>query len=128
MPHETKSSFQDRLAVSAMPPPGPAYFNARRALWWIPTQDTPRPADPSPARQRLEQMLSKEGAEEDDLIWSAGVERVWQGLTGGAVLKKRLPLNIVVKLLLAGWIRDGTWPRGKVAPEPDDELLEVDQS
>lgn len=43
-------------------------------------------------------MLSKEGAEEDDLIWSAGVERVWQGLTGGAVLKKRLPLNIVVRV------------------------------
>lgn len=22
----------------------------------------------------------------------------------------------------AGWIRDGTWPRGAVAPEPDDVL------
>ena len=26
-------------------------------------------------------------------------------------------------MLQAGWIRDGTWPRGGIAPDPDDVLM-----
>jgi len=44
------------------------------------------------------------------------------GLVGGNQLRKRLPLSIVLKILQAGWLRDGTWPAGMVAPEPDDIL------
>ncbi len=28
-----------------------------------------------------------------------------------------------MKLLQAGWIRDGTWPRGGIAPDPEDLLV-----
>lgn len=31
------------------------------------------------------------------------------------------PIN-QIKILQAGWIRDGTWPRGGIPPDPDDEL------
>ena len=28
-----------------------------------------------------------------------------------------------IKILQAGWIREGTWPRGAVAPESDGDVL-----
>ncbi|KZT13082.1 uncharacterized protein LAESUDRAFT_616871, partial [Laetiporus sulphureus 93-53] len=116
------SSFKQRLAATEMPPPGPAYFDARRALWWTPGAKPPRQAKTSAARRRLERLLSQNGATESDQVWTSGLNEVWKALISGSPLKIPLPLDMVVKILMAGWIRDGTWPRGGVAPEPDDEL------
>ncbi|KAH9844144.1 uncharacterized protein C8Q71DRAFT_731468 [Rhodofomes roseus] len=114
--------FEQRLASTQMPPPGPSYFQARRAIWWEPVANTPPSEEVSMTHRRLEDLLSKEDATESDEAWRAGLGKVYRALVSGARLKKRMPLNMVIQIIMSGWIRDGTWPRGASAPEPDDEL------
>lgn len=90
------SPFEERLATSDLPPPGAQHFAARRALWWTPGSNPPSATEPNPSRRRLEALLSQPGALEDDQVWDTGVDRVWRGLLGGAKLKHRLPLALVV--------------------------------
>ncbi|KAF8592173.1 hypothetical protein K439DRAFT_1283552, partial [Ramaria rubella] len=95
---------------ASLPPPGPAHYEARRALWLAPPA-TPPPAPPSStARAKLQSLLSREDAVESDEVWDSGVKSVWKGLVGGGRLRRRLPLTMVIKVLKAGWLRDGTWP------------------
>ncbi|TBU64073.1 hypothetical protein BD310DRAFT_915294 [Dichomitus squalens] len=119
---EARSPFQNRLATATLPPPGNEHFIARRALWRTPGSNPPCPTEPNASRKRLEALLAQPDALEDDGVWDAGVNRVWDGLIAGARLKHRLPLALVLKILLAGWIQEGTWPRGAVVPESDDEV------
>ncbi|KAI0921689.1 hypothetical protein AcW1_004411 [Taiwanofungus camphoratus] len=91
------SSFESRLAMASLPPPGPAYFHARRALWWASGPNPPQRNQASTSRQKLEDMLRQEGAVESDQVWDAGLARVWNGLINGVRLKKRLPLSMVVR-------------------------------
>ncbi|PIL36976.1 hypothetical protein GSI_00668 [Ganoderma sinense ZZ0214-1] len=116
------SPFEEQLAAAGLPPPGAEHFDARRALWWAPGPHPPSPTEPNPSRGRLETLLAEPAALEDDRVWDAGLDRVWRGLTGGAKLKHRLPLALVIKILQAGWIREGTWPKGAVAPESDGDV------
>lgn len=102
------SDFEQRCATSSLPPPGPEHFEARRNLWLgrPPSGDTtstlrPQKSPPvSNARSRLEELLSRPGALESDEVWNAGLVRVWKGLVGGGRLKKALPLNLVVCIML----------------------------
>jgi hypothetical protein len=120
------SSFEDSLSNATLPPPGPSHYAARRALWLTPTSGLPLPQVPSTSRQKLEQLLSAPGAAESEEIWRAGIQRVWRGLVTGERLKRRLPMNLVIKIIHAGWLRDpDTWPPGAVAPEPDDVLDDI---
>ena len=91
-------SFQERLATSSLPPPGADHFAARRALWLSPGPSPPRPTEANPSRQKLEALLTSPNALEDDQIWDTGVNKVWRGLIGGARLKRRLPLALVVSV------------------------------
>ncbi|KAL6299720.1 hypothetical protein BKA93DRAFT_741931 [Sparassis latifolia] len=116
------SSFEALLKTADLPLPGPAYFCARRALWWAPGPCPAQVVETSPSRRKLENLLNEGGAEESKQVWDAGLAKVWESLVSGVRLKKRLPLSMVIKILKAGWIQDGTWPRGGVAPEPDDVL------
>ncbi|OBZ76750.1 hypothetical protein A0H81_03698 [Grifola frondosa] len=109
--------------TAELPPPGPDHFAARRTLWWARGPNEPTPTESTPSRQRLEILLQRD----TDEAWDAGLNKVWNGLVSGARLKKRLPLSTVIKILQAGWIRDGTWPKGGVAPDPDDVLEELPQ-
>ena len=94
------SLFQQRLAESDLPPPGADHFAARRALWWTPGPNSPSPTEANSSRRRLEALLAHPDALEDDAVWEAGVDRVWRGLIGGAKLKHRLPLPLIVSLHL----------------------------
>lgn len=89
-------SFEDSLSNASLPPPGPSYYAARRALWLNPTPGHPLPQVPSTSRQKLEQLLSAPGAVESEETWKSGIERVWKGLVTGEKLKRRLPMNLVV--------------------------------
>ncbi|KAH8118763.1 hypothetical protein DFH11DRAFT_1475586, partial [Phellopilus nigrolimitatus] len=102
--------------AGTLPAPGLAFFAARRALWKAAPPAPPAPASPAPSRVKLEALLNQPGAVESDEVWRAGLQAVWKGLVGGNQLRKRLPLGIVLKILQAGWLRDGTWPEGVVAP------------
>jgi len=95
-PITTKPAFEVILSTASLPPPGPAHYAARRALWLASTPDAPLPPLPSTSRQRLEQLLSVPGAVENDEVWRAGVEKVWKGLVAGGKLKRRLPMTLVV--------------------------------
>lgn len=90
------SPFEEQLATACLPPPGADHFAARRALWWAQGSSPPSPTEPNPSRRRLETLLAEPAALEDDRVWDAGLDRVWRGLTGGAKLKHRLPLALVV--------------------------------
>jgi hypothetical protein len=95
-PITIRPAFEDSLSTASLPPPGPAHYLARRALWLAPAPEPPLPPVPSTSRQRLEQLLSIPGAVENEEVWKAGVEKVWKGLVAGGRLKRRLPMNLVV--------------------------------
>ncbi|KAH9938311.1 uncharacterized protein B0H18DRAFT_966539 [Fomitopsis serialis] len=119
---DSVASFEQRVASAQMPPPGPDYFYAQRSLWWEPSVTPLQSHEASTSRRKLEDLLNQDDAAESDDTWRAGLGKVYRALTSGARLRKRLPLGMVVKILMSGWIRDGTWPRGGIAPDPDDEL------
>ncbi|KAI6047462.1 hypothetical protein EDC04DRAFT_2556764 [Pisolithus marmoratus] len=109
------------LLGANLPPPGPAHYAVRRALWLTPTKP-PEHAPSSSSRLRLEQLLSQPGAVRSDEAWKGGVQKVWKGLVGGGRLRRRLPMNLVIKVIHAGWLRDPeTWPAGAEVPESDDD-------
>lgn len=63
---------------------------------------------------RLELLLQRPGVEELDSTWrDAGLEVVWRMFNQGKVLKEGMKLGVLVKILRASWIRDGTWPSTK---------------
>ena len=95
-PITARPAFEHILSTVSLPPPGPAHYAARRALWLASTSGAPSPPIPSTSRQRLEQLLSMPGAVESEEVWKAGVEKVWKGLVAGGKLKRRLPMNLVV--------------------------------
>jgi hypothetical protein len=100
----SEHSFTD--TALPMPPPGPALFEARRALWLAPPEDPPRerhPASASTSRAKLEALLSQEGRGGDDVVWDAGLRSVWKGLISGGRLRRRLPLRMVVRNVAAGF-------------------------
>jgi len=123
-------SFDDILAAADLPPPGPAYYTARRALWLTPSPSLHvQPREPSTSRQKLENLLNPPGAVCDERVWKGGVEKVWKGLAAGGRLKRGLPLNLVIRIIHSAWLRDPeTWPSGAVAPETDDILEDVSPS
>lgn len=109
------------LVGANLPPPGPAHYAVRRALWLTPTK-APEHAPSSPSRLRLEQLLSQPGAARSDEAWKGGIQKVWKGLVGGGRLRRRLPMNLVIQVIHAGWLRDPeTWPAGAEVPESDDD-------
>ena len=85
-------------------------------------------------------MLDERGALERPNVWDAGLSKVWKGLVEGGRLKNFLPLRAVVclpfpriclflflitllglqvKILYAGWRRDGTWPDSATVVDDD---------
>lgn len=95
------SPFEQRLAATDTPSSGPELFHARRAIWREPAQNPPDPTQPNSSRRRLENIMATPGALESDETWGAGIDRVWNGLVGGARLKHRLPLALVVGVVLS---------------------------
>lgn len=94
-PHNRSTSSSLISSNPDLPPPGPAHYAARRALWLTPT-NIPRRCSPSSSRQRLEHVLSEQGAVNSEQAWKNGIEKVWKGLVNGGRLKRSLPLSLVV--------------------------------
>jgi hypothetical protein len=97
-------SFEELLASKAdsLPPPGQAYYEARKALWLAgrpETTDSDRAAGStmSPTRERLHTLLTSPDAEHSDRVWS-GVAKVWRGLNAGSRLRQALPLPLLVRI------------------------------
>ncbi|CAE6455275.1 unnamed protein product [Rhizoctonia solani] len=98
----------------APPTSGPAFFELRRRQWRSAqsstTSDQPsRPASDSSSHARLEAIVSSPGYEFDDAIWDTYLKNVNERLKAGVILRKPLPLWVVIRVLRAGWMRDGTW-------------------
>ncbi|KAG6895416.1 hypothetical protein C0992_001378 [Termitomyces sp. T32_za158] len=91
-------SFDDILDSSSLPPPGPDFYAARRALWLTPrpVMRHPDSTSPSVSRQRLEGLLSTPDAAKDDYAWNHGVKKVWGVLDTGSRLRRPLPLSLIV--------------------------------
>ncbi|KAK0498583.1 hypothetical protein EDD18DRAFT_1104102 [Armillaria luteobubalina] len=121
------SRWDATLAVADLPPPGPSYYAARRALWLTP------PSNPNQTRANKERLAITQQKKLTDLVndpskaqtesgWNEGIRLVWEGLSSGRKLTISMPLSLIIKITHAAWIRDNTWPSGAMAPEPDDEL------
>ncbi|KAG8921521.1 hypothetical protein FRC00_008533, partial [Tulasnella sp. 408] len=129
---------------SAEPPPvptlGPDYYELRRQEWLRPAtpsasagaasndaqsttsssssgtvEKRKNKVEDDSSRARLESLLSVPGAEEDDELWKAYLHTVHDGLVGGKRFKKGIKLAVAVKILKAGWLRDGTWDTAAAA-------------
>ncbi|KAF7792905.1 hypothetical protein EIP86_004007 [Pleurotus ostreatoroseus] len=120
---DVPSRFEQIIESTLLPPSGPAHFAARRALWRRPISFPPPRTEQS---AKLRELLDQEGAVDSDEVWNNGLDKIWKGVTSGERLKRRLPMRYLIKILQAGWVRDGTWPRGYTAPEPDDEVTVVE--
>ncbi|KAH9179782.1 hypothetical protein EDB89DRAFT_2224781 [Lactarius sanguifluus] len=97
------ATFQTLLATAALPSPGPDYFAARRALWITPT-----------AASRLDQTTSASLIKRDGPLENPGASEsyeVWED--------RLLPLRAVIKIVHAGWRRDGTWPDNTIVVDED---------
>jgi hypothetical protein len=94
-PSPNSSTSSSLIFNPNLPPPGPAHYAARRALWLTPTK-VPRHSPPSSSRQRLEHLLSEKDAVNNEEAWKNGIEKVWKGLVNGGRLKRSLPLSLVV--------------------------------
>jgi len=98
--------------LSSPPAPGPLYYEYRRAQWLTPPpgREAPRRSiSSSSSLARLETMLARPGAEEDEELWNEYLYKVHRSLVGGTRLRRSLGLVWAIKILRAGWLRDGTW-------------------
>jgi len=99
---------------------GPSFYEARRAQWLMPTPEGAAAAasidaDAQDSRRKLEIVMEQPGAEEDEMLWRQYLHAVHEGLIGGKRFKKGVGLGIAVKILRAGWLRDGTWDTASAA-------------
>lgn len=115
------------LDSSGVPTSGPAFFELRREQWRNaqPKEGTPapNPTNDSTSHARLESVVTSPGYEYSDSIWNTYLKSVNERLKGGVTLRKPLPLWVVIRVLRAGWMRDGTWfgpssGPGPAVPEP----------
>lgn len=95
------SHFDELLASSDLPDPGPAYFQARRALWLTPMgkPSSALPHQSRPLHPTLQTLL--EGPTEslyEELNWNGGVGKICSRLLSGESLSNRLPLRHVVRV------------------------------
>lgn len=97
-----KSHFEKLMDTTNLPEPGPEYFEARRALWHLPSpqyEGDNRTIPPN--RRRLEDILQKyDGKLDEDEVWHSGLDKVWKGLVTGARLKTKMPLRYLVCIVL----------------------------
>jgi hypothetical protein len=65
---------------------------------------------------RLEALLNDFSGPSDEfrdpaaVAWHGGIGNVHRNLTGSKRLAKGLRLGLVIRILRAGWVKDGTWP------------------
>jgi len=126
-PQVDKVSFDEILQSSSLPGPGPDFYAARRCLWLTPTRGpcvkpATDPPSESSSRQKLEFVLNQPDAIHNQDLWHHSLEKIWDGLSSGGRLKYRLPMNLIVKITHAAWLRDRTWPVGMEAPDSDENL------
>ncbi|BEJ15610.1 hypothetical protein CspHIS471_0502150 [Cutaneotrichosporon sp. HIS471] len=87
-----------------LPPPPP------------PALSVPYAPPPTSAVGRLESLLVDFSGPCDELrdpaavAWHGGIGNVHRNLTGSKRLAKGLRLGLVIRILRAGWVKDGTWP------------------
>ena len=86
--------FEQVIENTLLPPPGPAHFAARRALWRRPISFPPPRTEQS---AKLRELLDQEGAVDSDEVWNNGLDKIWKGVTGGGRLKRRLPMRYLVR-------------------------------
>ncbi|CAE7232027.1 unnamed protein product [Rhizoctonia solani] len=123
-PTQTLAPDQAGPSIDSAPPTsGPAFFELRRRQWHTAQPNTtpdqpPRAAPDSSSHARLEAIVSSPGYEFDDAIWDTYLANVNERLKAGITLRKPLPLWVVIRVLRAGWMRDGTWygPSAPVGP------------
>lgn len=93
-PTDTTTPFEQELATTDLPEPGPAYFEARRAIWRRPRGLRRPPTDT--LHPRLRKLLESNGPIEDDEYWDTGIEKFYSALVSGRKLKDPLPLRHLV--------------------------------
>ncbi|KAI9639732.1 uncharacterized protein MKK02DRAFT_40057 [Dioszegia hungarica] len=108
--------YRRRLFLSGQPlPPNPRTHLPESYTVPLPFPE-PKPLppnDPSPTSGsvgKLEALLQEDGAEETMAAWRGGLAGVHARLDGGKKLSRPLKLGLVIRVLKAGWIQDGTWP------------------
>lgn len=83
------------MASTVLPESGPAHFAARRALWCKPMSFPPASTQQNP---RLLELLEQDIPLDSDEAWNKGMNKVWEGVTGGVRLKRRLPMKYLVRV------------------------------
>ena len=87
-------TFDELLAVTDLPPPGPELYAARRKLWLTPRQSDQQASQlPSMAQRKLDNLLNKVA---DDRVWNSSIGPAWKRISTGANLKQNIPMALMV--------------------------------
>jgi len=127
----SSSSSKDNSLVPDDNTWGPGFYERRRAQWTSRKKlnkvgetdnsnnnareagGAPRP--PSAALEKLADVLSRPRVEEDDEMWDDYLKGIHAKLVGATRLRKGMSLPFAIKILHAGWLRDGTWTGDDIA-------------
>jgi len=115
----------------SLPPPGPEHYHARREIWRTapikastehpPTEES---ATPTPT-EKISAMIASASSIASEDLWNRGLRTLSQGLLEGHRLRKPLGMDVVIKILHATWLRDGTWPSATINPPFSDDEMPV---
>ncbi|KZT29289.1 hypothetical protein NEOLEDRAFT_1175001 [Neolentinus lepideus HHB14362 ss-1] len=117
--HQSPSHFSRLLENNPLPPPGPDHFAARRALWLTPPPKSP-PHSQSADQNSFDNVLSQDPS--DKGFWKIHLERAYDMLMAGRALKHSMSMKFIVRVVYAGWIHNGLWPKGVSVDDTDSFL------
>ncbi|TFK55534.1 hypothetical protein OE88DRAFT_1804371 [Heliocybe sulcata] len=115
----TSSHFSQLLEDHPLPPSGPDLFAARRALWLTPSPKSP-PHSQSAEQSNLDDVMAQDPA--DKGFWKVHLERAYEMLMSGRALKRSMGMRFIVRVVYAGWIHNGLWPKGATVDDSDSFL------
>ena len=94
---DSTQTFDELLAITDLPPPGPELYAARRKLWLAPRQNDQRTSQlPSVAQRKLDTLLNKVA---DDRVWNSSIGPAWKRISTGENLKQSIPMALMVCVL-----------------------------
>ena len=90
-------TFDELLAITDLPSPGPELYKARRKLWLTPRQNDQQTRQLSLiAQHKLDALLNKVA---DDRVWNSSIGPAWKRISTGANLKQNIPMALMVYTL-----------------------------
>ncbi|KIL70183.1 hypothetical protein M378DRAFT_156252 [Amanita muscaria Koide BX008] len=114
--------FDQLLAAENLPPPGPAYYEARRQLWLTPhpQRTAVAPRTNFCRRRKLEKLVVVPEQQKDSDQYCETIRGLWKAICSSKRFNDRVPLRLMISIVHATWQQDETWPKGAIVHSSDE--------